>query len=154
MTKLQGLFSSPSPGCSRDDAMRDLNREMQKSGVSAQCPDESQLAALAEGHLRQSDRRSLHLHLAECETCLETYSLLCSLLQDTASESRSRRSWTPIALAASLVLVVISVLLLGPHGRDLAPRMESISDNARFNGAESTGPDDKKDVDEAAQESG
>lgn len=150
MTKQPRFVSSPSQESSRDDAMRDLTREMQKSGASAQCPDESRLAALAEGRLLQSDRQSLHLHLAECEACLETYSLLCSLLQDTASGSR--RSWTPLALAASLVLVVISVLLIGPHGRDLAPRTEPTSGNARFNNAESTAPDDKQDIDEVAEE--
>ncbi|HDP94807.1 MAG TPA: zf-HC2 domain-containing protein [Candidatus Aminicenantes bacterium] len=151
--KQQRFISSRSLGSFQDATLRELNREMQKSGLTVQCPDDSPLAALAEGRLSRPERESLHLHLAQCESCLETYSLLCSLLRDAAQNRHSRRSWTPMALAASLVLVVISFFLFGPHGRDLAPGMELAADNAQFTVNREKDQDGKRAKDETSVES-
>jgi len=111
------------PDTRHDMVLRHLSRAMQGKGISAGCPDDTQLAALAEGNLPDDERERLYAHLAECETCLETYRLLRNLLLEEMPERRGKHLWRPMALAASLVLVVMSLLLLNPRGRELAPQI-------------------------------
>ncbi|MDY0296522.1 MAG: hypothetical protein RB296_04305 [Acidobacteriota bacterium] len=104
-----------------DEALRELNREWVKLAPSSPCPDDSQLAALAEGRLDRAQREGLFLHLAECEACLDAYSLIREMQGDRSSPRAHWLSWKPLAVAASLVLVATSLYIVTPRGRGTTP---------------------------------
>lgn len=108
-----------------DKSMRRLIRKAGRDGPLTACPEDVSLAALADGRMPASEKEDLFAHLAECDACLETYSLLCALKgKNETRPGRERLAWKPMALAASLALVILSLFLLDHRGRDLAPQIQ------------------------------
>lgn len=108
-----------------DKIMRRLIRKSGRDGPVTACLEDASLAALADGRMPAREREEILAHLAECEACLETYSLLCALKgKGETRPGRKRLAWKPMALAASLALAILSLFLLDPRGRDLAPQVQ------------------------------
>lgn len=97
----------------REALLGHLTAQMPQREAASPCPDESLLAAVAEGKIRGVQRDEIFNHLADCNACRESYSLLRHLIIETPGRVRVFR---PMALAASLVLVLLTVYVLYNSG--------------------------------------
>ncbi|MGC2424655.1 MAG: hypothetical protein WA666_09905 [Nitrospirota bacterium] len=82
-----------------------------------ECPPLEDLAALAEKKVSKNDRSRLLAHVASCARCSEIYLMACGLGPEVTTSKRPDYSWQkrrliPLAAAAGLLLVIISVPLL------------------------------------------
>ena len=103
----------------RDALLRNVSTYLPRRKDTMPCPDDSRLAALAEGKIHGLDRMQLVDHLATCDRCRESFSLLRYLMPPVPGRKRIFR---PLALAASLVLVVMMVYVTTSSD---TPRRES-----------------------------
>jgi len=82
------------------------------SDMIGDCPDVETLAALVEGALAGEKKNAVMKHTAACSSCSEIFLLAGDLLADEPVHRSKRRSFAlykPLALAASLLVVVVSI---------------------------------------------
>jgi len=83
------------------------------------CPDNEAIAALADGSIHGQERDRLMKHIASCHECYDVYTLTRQLISQETSTQKKRRHQTifkPLALAASLLIVVFSIYTLWQRG--------------------------------------
>ncbi len=112
-------FQKPPKDWERDALLRHLSTRLHHQKNPMPCPDDSRLAALAEGKIHGRERMELEDHLAACDMCRESFTLLRHLMPPVPERMRIFR---PLALAASLVLVVMMVYVTSTSH---TPRRES-----------------------------
>ncbi|MBI5191194.1 MAG: hypothetical protein HZA22_11045 [Nitrospirae bacterium] len=162
-----------------DDSLgKALGRALGRGHAEGACPPPEDLAALAEGLMTRSERDVLFAHLTDCERCREVYSLACETAPETtivATEDAvaslnpasvtaaprlevparpsgfrwQARYFVPAALAASILLVIVSWPVLTGRNKDVretanyyasGPVISKDSDNAPGSPAPAAAP--------------
>ncbi|MGD2086106.1 MAG: hypothetical protein PVH61_07985 [Candidatus Aminicenantes bacterium] len=82
-----------------------------------QCPSPEDIAALVDGRITGQKKDEIMKHISGCDACCETFILAAELHKpaiaprQTAKERRNIIFFRPLALAASILIVVISIYL-------------------------------------------
>ena len=103
----------------RDGApIEELVRHLAPEGSPSGCPDELDLAALAEGRLDDDERRPLEAHVAGCEACRRIVALLAAEEaggEPLAPKGTGLRLLLPLVAVAAALLALLLVAF-GPRG--------------------------------------
>jgi len=84
---------------------------------TGQCPAPEDIAALVDGRITGQKRDEIMKHISSCDTCCETFILAAELYKEAIApiQAPKERSniifFRPLALAASILIVVISIYL-------------------------------------------
>lgn len=99
-----------------DEASRKLIRQAQSVAASDEadrelCPPMEDIAALADGRLKEDEEERIMKHLSACDSCYRTF-LLGSRLNEAGSLKRNIIAFRPLALAASILIAVVSLFFV------------------------------------------
>ena len=83
------------------------------------CPSTEDIAALAEGAIHGSQREGLLRHIASCPECYDIFSLTTELVERPAKKRPA--IFHPISMAASILIITISVFIIFKSGVRLQP---------------------------------
>ena len=78
------------------------------------CPSTEDIAALADGSVQGAERDRLLRHISACSDCYAAFSLTTELAKSSAK--KRARVFHPVAMAASLLIVAISVFIIFKSG--------------------------------------
>lgn len=82
-----------------------------------QCPFPEDIAALVDGRITGQKRDEIMKHISSCDACCETFILAAELHKEAIAPSQAPKErsniifFRPLALAASILIVVISIYL-------------------------------------------
>lgn len=82
-----------------------------------QCPPPEDIAALVDGRITGQKRNEIMKHISSCDACCETFILAAELHKEAIAPEQAPKErsniifFKPLALAASILIVVISVYL-------------------------------------------
>jgi hypothetical protein len=82
-----------------------------------QCPSPEDIAALVDGRITGQKRDEIMKHISSCDTCCETFILATELYKEAIAPRQAPKErsniifFRPLALAASILIVVISIYL-------------------------------------------
>jgi len=82
-----------------------------------QCPSPEDIAALVDGRITGPKRDEIMKHISSCDTCCETFILAAELRKEAIAPGQAPKErsnfifFRPMALAASILIVVISMYL-------------------------------------------
>jgi len=84
---------------------------------NGECPLPEEFAALSEAKITGDRRERLLLHLAGCDRCRKAYSMVCEIAKEGGLAAKNDIRWqarrlVPLAAAAGLILVIVSLPLL------------------------------------------
>jgi len=95
-----------------------LSASLKEAGDSTdQCPSPEDIAALVEGRITGQKKDEIMKHISSCDTCCETFILASELHKEAMAplQAPKERSniifFRPLALAASILIVVISLYI-------------------------------------------
>jgi len=100
-----------------EELLRVLDTRVRSDTVTADCPPDDVIAALADGSLASEQRRTVLPHVASCARCRGAVASIARALADPAvarelAARSSRRGWyriaVPLAAAAVLLLLLVS----------------------------------------------
>ncbi len=95
-----------------------LSRRIQQD-EKGNCPEMEKISLLVEGRLTGEDRDTMMTHLSSCRDCYETFLLTTELYQKSQKVTNGIRQpirFRPLALAASALIVVVSLIVLYKTG--------------------------------------
>ncbi len=89
----------------------------QVSARTNQCPSPESIAALVDGRITGQKRDEIMKHISSCDSCCETFILAAELRKETFAPMQAPKErsniifFRPLALAASILIVAISIYL-------------------------------------------
>lgn len=99
-----------------------LARGLVQSGARGEAgmdhPDPETIAAVVEGMVQGDERDGILKHISACDTCYDTFLLTAELQKDGESKKEKQKiiSFRPLALAASILIVIFSIYVFYRSG--------------------------------------